>query len=288
MYQFIQVANSILVETIQMLCRESACRVIRALRSKGNCVAASWLLLASFVVPAQSDLPTLITQLKPSVVAIAIYNPTASPRLKLLGSGFAIRPGNLIVTNYHVIAAPIDPAKNESYVVLSGHGQQPLVHQIIKTHSARQHDLAVLQIDSKLPPVRLASSDYIAEGTELAFTGYPITGVLGLYPATHGALLSAVTPIAIPADNSQVISAATLRQLREPFLIYQLDGTAYPGNSGSMLYRRDNGEVIGIINMVMIKSSREAVLSDPSGISYAIPVKHLHQLLSQFNIGTEQ
>ncbi len=244
----------------------------------------AWLITGIFTAAiqpasAKADLPALITQLKPSVVAIAIYNPSASPRLKLLGSGFVVAPGDLVVTNYHVVSAATNAAQNESYVVLSGHGQQPKVHQIVKTSHAPQHDLALLRIDSKLPAVKLAPADYVAEGTELAFTGYPITGVLGLYPATHRALLSAVTPVAIPADNSQVISAATLRQLREPFFIYQLDGTAYPGNSGSMLYRQDNGEVVGVINMVLVKKSREAVLSDPSGISYAIPIKHLHELI---------
>jgi len=72
-----------------------------------------------------------------------------------------------------------------------------------------------------------------------------------------------------------------LRQLDEPYLVYQLDAVAYPGNSGSPLYRPDSAEVIGIINQVYIKSSREAVLSDPSGISYAIPSRHLLELMQQ-------
>ncbi|MDZ7870107.1 MAG: serine protease [Rheinheimera sp.] len=240
------------------------------------------ILFSTFVMfGAQAKLPELIAKQKQSVVAIAVYSPTAAPRLKLIGSGFVIDPGNLIVTNAHVINAPIDLAKNEVFVVLSGHGSQPLVHPIVQKRVDVTHDLAVLEISATLPAVTLANSNYIDEGTDLAFTGYPITGVLGLYPATHGAPLSAVTPIAIPADNSQTISAANIRQLRDPFLIYQLDGTAYPGNSGSMLYRQDNGEVVGVVNMVLIKSSREAILSDPSGISYAIPIKHLHQLLQQ-------
>ncbi len=275
MYQFAQDANSILVQPRSSLIKME--RLIYRYLQTVLCL----LCLTGLIRPVHAALPELITQLKPSVVALAIYNPGASPRLKLLGSGFVVAPGNLIVTNHHVIATPVNKDKNETYVVLSGHGQQPQVHQIKKTRLDRSHDLAVLEIAETLPAVKLASSDYVAEGTQLAFTGYPITGVLGLYPATHGALLSALTPIAIPADNSQVISAATLRQLRDPFMIYQLDGTAYPGNSGSMLYRQDTGEVVGVINMVLVKSSREAILSDPSGISYAIPIKHLHQLLSQ-------
>ncbi len=239
-------------------------------------------LLGIFSLSTSADnLPQLIPKIKASVVAIALYNPTGSPRLKLIGSGFVVAPGNQIVTNNHVVSNIPDESKNERYVVLSGHGKDPVVHQILTRKSDLMHDLAILKIAATLPTLTLAQADYIAEGTALAFTGYPITGVLGLYPATHQATLSAITPIAIPQDNSKVLSAATLRKLRQPFMVYQLDGTAYPGNSGSALYRKDDGVVVAIINMVLVKSSREAVLSDPSGIAYAIPVKHLHQLLAQ-------
>lgn len=226
-------------------------------------------------------LPKLITQVKPSVVGIAIYNPTAAPRLKLIGSGFAINPGNLVVTNYHVVSKALDDSKNESYVILSGSGSTPIIHPILSKKQSQMHDLAILTIEKKLPPLQLAQSELAPEGTEIAFIGYPITAVLGLYPATHRGIISAVTPIAIPTDHSQVLDARMLKQLRDPFMIYQLDGTAYPGNSGSAMLNQQTGEVLGVINMVFVKASREAVLSDPSGISYAIPVKHLHQLLNQ-------
>ena len=32
--------------------------------------------------------------------------------------------------------------------------------------------------------------------------------------------------------------------------------------------------------MVFVKSTKEKVLSDPSGISYAIPVEYLHRLIA--------
>lgn len=228
-----------------------------------------------------NNLPQLIPQIKPSVVAIALYNPTGAPRLKLIGSGFVVAPGNQVVTNHHVVSNLPDESKNERYVVLSGHGRDPIVHPILSRKSDAMHDLAILKIEATLPALKLANKDYTPEGTALAFTGYPITGVLGLYPATHRATLSAVTPIAIPQDNSKALNPATLRQLQQPFMVYQLDGTAYPGNSGSALYRQEDGVVVAVINMVLVKGSREAVLSDPSGIAYAIPVVHLHQLLTQ-------
>jgi len=55
------------------------------------------------------------------------------------------------------------------------------------------------------------------------------------------------------------------------FDIFQLDATAYPGNSGGPLFDPVSGEVMGVVNMVLLKSTREAALSQPSGISYAVP-----------------
>ena len=39
--------------------------------------------------------------------------------------------------------------------------------------------------------------------------------------------------------------------------------------------------MLGIVNMVLVKNSRESLLSSPSGISYAIPVRYLRALLAR-------
>ncbi|MCB5226708.1 serine protease [Alishewanella sp. 16-MA] len=238
-------------------------------------------ILALFSSMSNAQLVDVIKKIKPSVVAIGIYNPTASPRIQLVGTGFVISPGNLVVTNYHVVSRGLDESKMETYVVLSGSVQQVKQHQITSRRLAPEHDLALLSIDSQLPAVTLSSQSELApEGLEIAFTGYPITSVLGLYPATHRGIIAAHSPIIIPADQASQLHAAALRQLRQPYLIYQLDAVAYPGNSGSPLYNAANGEVIGVINQTYIKASKESVLSDPSGISYAIPAKYIQQLKS--------
>ncbi|HAY27881.1 MAG TPA: serine protease, partial [Candidatus Accumulibacter sp.] len=41
------------------------------------------------------------------------------------------------------------------------------------------------------------------------------------------------------------------------------------------------GEVLGVINMVFVKENKESVLSKPSGISFAIPVRFLRELLQK-------
>jgi S1-C subfamily serine protease len=64
-------------------------------------------------------------------------------------------------------------------------------------------------------------------------------------------------------------------------LVFQLDGTAYPGNSGSPLFDPKTGKVIGILNMVFVKGTKENVLAHPSGISYAIPSNYIHEIMKQ-------
>lgn len=242
-------------------------------------IAILFMLLSPQIL-ADVPLTTLIPQIKPSVVAIAIHNPSAAPRLKLIGSGFVIAPGNQVVTNYHVIQKILDDSKLESYVVLSGKADNPKIHPIKRQKTAPLHDLALLEIEQHLPALALAE-DETPEGSTIAYTGFPITGVLGMFPATHTGIISALTPIAIPVDNAATLSPRMLQQLRQPFFVYQLDSTAYPGNSGSPVYRLSDGKVVAVINMVLVKSSREAVLSDPSGISYAIPIHFLQQLITK-------
>lgn len=243
-----------------------------------------FLILFAANTHGNPGLVQTIQQVKPSIVAIAILNPTGSPRTKLIGTGFVIAPGNQIVTNHHVIAAALDTNRQEEYVVLSGTANQVVMHRVISRQSAVPYDLAVLTIDATLPALTLSKQNtLLPEGSDVAFTGFPITSVLGLYPATHRGIIAAQTPVVIPADSAAQLQAAAIRRLGAPYMVYQLDATAYPGNSGSPLYLPHSGEVIGVINQVHIKSTREAVLSDPSGITYAIPIQHLQTLLQGQN-----
>jgi S1-C subfamily serine protease len=95
-------------------------------------------------------------------------------------------------------------------------------------------------------------------------------------------MLSALAPIALPARSTRELSARAVSRLADgPYKILQLDATAYPGNSGSPLYDPETGAVVGIVNMVFVKGTREAALTQPSGISYAIPVQPLAELVAK-------
>jgi len=71
--------------------------------------------------------------------------------------------------------------------------------------------------------------------------------------------------------DSRQLTPELIKRLKASYEIFQLDATAYPGNSGSPLYEEQTGQVIGVINSVFVKRTKEAAIENPSGIAYAIP-----------------
>jgi S1-C subfamily serine protease len=99
-------------------------------------------------------------------------------------------------------------------------------------------------------------------------------------------MVAAITPVALPGITARQLTARTISRIRDSvYRVFQLDGTAYPGNSGSPLYDPDDGTVYGIINAVFVQGTREAAISRPSGITYAIPSRHIRELLPVSNDG---
>jgi serine protease Do len=237
------------------------------------------IALGVVAVGAEAGLPESIARIKPSIVAIATYQKLRSPALQIRGSGFVIADGQTVATNLHVL--PESLATDEQMVVVVP--GTPLRFLPAQTGARdKAHDLALLRIPTSLPALRLAAGESARDGQEIFFTGFPIGAALGAVPVTHRGIISAVTPMAMPGGNDKQINAAAIRQLRSgPLTVYQLDATAYPGNSGSALFDAESGEVLGIINMVYVKGSKESALSQPTGISFAIPVRHLIELLEQ-------
>lgn len=245
-----------------------------------------FVLTVSLALPAYADPAGTIGRVKASVVAVGTFVRTRTPPFQFLGTGFAVDDGTLIVTNAHVLPALIDPAKMEVLAILvvapdkDGKAQVREAKQIaVDTGS----DLAVLRIAAPaLPALKLRGSDGVKEGQEVLFTGYPIGAILGPYPATHRGMISAITPIAIPQAKAGELDPRTIKRLASgPFPVFQLDATAYPGNSGSPIYDPVSGDVLGVINMVFVKSTKESAMTQPSGITYAVPSSHIEELLKK-------
>lgn len=230
------------------------------------------------------DFKSTVSTVSKSVVAIGFYSPLAHSGNQIRGTGFVIDNGKWIVTNHHVVDEVLDPSVVQHYVVVYGSGRDVTVLKATVQAIDPVHDLALLRVEQALPSITVSDAPLATAGTEVAITGYPIGSVLGLYAATHRGYVAAVTPDAIPTSNSQSLTVDMLSRLENSDLIYQLDATAYPGNSGSPLYLPDTGEVIGVINKVFVSAGKESALSAPTGISYAIPIKHIQPLLKRAKI----
>lgn len=230
-----------------------------------------------------TDLMQTIANVKPSVVAIATYQKTRSPATVFFGTGFAVADGLTVVTNAHVVAPQADAVKSGAIGILAGNGDAAQFRPAIVVAIDAEHDLAILKITGvPLTPMRIGDSGDVREGQALAFTGFPLGMVLGVHRATHRATVSAITPIVQPAYNLRGLDAKAIRQLqRSAYGVLQLDATAYPGNSGSPLYDPESGVVFGVVNMVFVKGLKESAISQPSGISYAIPSNYIRDLLDR-------
>jgi serine protease Do len=231
--------------------------------------------------------PPAIALVKPSIVAMGTFQATRVPQFRFLGTGFVVGDGTLAATNAHVLPATLDPGADPEILVALLPGNEPTriaMRKLARAAVDSEHDLAVLKMEGPaLRPLRLRDSSGVVEGESLLFTGFPIGGVLGLFPATHRATVSAIAPVALPSASGQQLDAKVIRRLRDAaaFSVFQLDATAYPGNSGSPLYDPVTGEVVGILNMVFVKGTKESALTQPSGISYAIPSGFLIELLKR-------
>lgn len=185
--------------------------------------------------------------------------------------------GNQVATNAHVLPNTSGPDDPVLAVLIRSKGSEGTLRLAKIVQRLQERDLAVVRIDGPpLPALKLGDSSAVREGQSIAFTGFPIGGALGYSPVTHRGIVSAITPIGIPGGNASQLNPQLIQQLkRGAFDIFQLDATAYPGNSGSPVYEIESGTVIGVINMVFIKGSKEAAITSPSGITYAIPADHL-------------
>lgn len=246
------------------------------------------LLCLSFIFltfNAQANFVEVVKKIKPSVVGIGIHTPTSRPQNVLHGTGFVIGDGHYIVTNHHVLPDELDESLLQKMAVFVGSGKTATVREAEIIATSNYYDLAILKIQgSALPAMTLGKGDFYPDGSYIAFTGFPIGAILGLYPVTHRGIIASITPTVVPAVSAEQITIKMLKRMRDPYLVYQLDATAYPGNSGSAMYDMKTGEVIAIINKVFIQETKEAVISKPSGITYAIPVKYLHELLKKHGL----
>lgn len=233
-----------------------------------------------------ADLVQTIAKIKPAVVGVGTFIKTRSPSFHLMGTGFAVADGVHVITAAHIYAKPLDSERRELPMVIVSAAGEPQLRDAVMLTIDKAHDLALLKISGDpLPTLALGDSGEVREGMMLALTGFPIGMVLGMHPATHRAMVAALVPVVLPAISSAQLSEKLVSRQRGPaYQVIQLDGTAYPGNSGSPLYDPQDGTVFGMINKVFVQAGRESAIGQPSGITYAIPSVHIRELLRQAKV----
>ena len=247
--------------------------------------AAALLELAglAYARTAVADTAEVVARVKQSVVAVGFFKETNSPRFQFHGTGFAVLDGNTLATNAHVVQTSPETEASVLAIMIKTGPNQSQTRKAVLLELDTAHDLALLRFEGPaLPALVLRSSETAREGQTVLFMGFPIGGALGFSAVTHRGMISSINPVALPTPTARQLDAKTVGRIREgSFDIFQLDATAYPGNSGGPLFEPDTGEVIGVVNMVALKNLKESLLSQPSGISYAIPAKFLLQMFNK-------
>ena len=149
-----------------------------------------------------NQLSKTIDQVKPSVVGIGNFDQARVPALSFTGTGFVIGDGLTVISAAHVINGLQASGRGAPLGVLVRDGETVRFRNASVVAMDLEHDLARLRIKgTPLPALRLGDAQAVREGQSLAFMGFPLGMVLGLHHATHRCTVSAITPLAAPANS---------------------------------------------------------------------------------------
>ena len=183
-----------------------------------------WLALAALLVfastaLAEEPLPELVRRVKPSVVSVITYN--AAGEVTLTGSGFFVRPGE-VLTNLHVV----EGAHHAEIRTFEGKGKTYQVSGLLDVD--REGDLAVLSVQMPAERARLAETTAVVpeEGERIFVIGNP----LRLEGSVADGIVSAV------------------REVPGLGRIVQITAPISHGNSGSPVFNM-RGQVVGIVTI---------------------------------------
>ena len=183
-----------------------------------------WLSLIFFIASAfnaraDDSLPELIRRVKPAVVSIVTYD--AKNEMKMTGSGFFIRPGQ-VMTNLHVI----ENAHRVDVRTFDGKGKTYPVLGVLGIDV--EGDLALLSVDmpGALPRTLQLTRVVPDEGERIFVIG---------------------NPLRLEGSVSDGIVAA-VREVPNLGKIIQITAPISQGNSGSPVFNM-RGEVVGVVTI---------------------------------------
>jgi Flp pilus assembly protein TadD len=191
----------------------------RAGNATGSRVSAAASEGATADASSSASLPELVRRVKPAVVAILTYD--AKGNTLLSGSGFFIRPGQ-VVTNLHVI----EGARRAEVKTLDGKGRIYPVDGVLGTDE--EGDLAILGVNVPAEHARAVemTTNVPEEGERVFVIGNP----LRLEGSISDGIVSAV------------------REVPNLGRIIQITAPVSHGNSGSPLFNM-KGQVVGVVTI---------------------------------------
>ena len=201
------------------------------------------VFLCSLTVKAQSTLPELVRQVKPTVVAITTFD--FSGEALMTGSGFFVRNGQ-VVTNLHVMRN----ASRAEIKTLDGKGKTYNVNGAVAVDD--EGDLVVLSVD--MPTERSRNVEFAPalpdEGEQIIVVGNP----LKLEGSVTDGIVSAV------------------REVPNVGRIIQITAPVSHGNSGSPVFNL-KGQVVGVVTVKVTNGQNINLAIDSSRVEQLTPGK---------------
>ena len=240
--------------------------------------------------PAEEPFVQVTAKVRPSVVAVGIYNANDTLTVIYAGTGFVVDDGLTVATNQHVVEAIRKKDRLGHIRVFFPDDKHVSGRTARLMAEDRLHDIAILKnAGPKAPALDLAphTQGHPPQGRSIGIMGYPVGLVLGLVPAVHKGVVAAVVPSVLPLPKGAKLKPELVEAIQNPYHLYQLDIVAFPGNSGSPLFDARTGQVVGIVNKVLGSRTREHLISHPSGITYAVPAHWVQELVIRASISAE-
>ncbi len=215
------------------------------------------VLLSTHSALAQDNLPELVRQVKPSVVAITTFD--SSGEALMTGSGFFVHPGQ-VVTNLHVIRG----ASRAEVKTLDGKGKTYPVTGAVAVDE--EGDLVVMSVD--MPAERARAIEFAPllpdEGEKIFVVGNP----LKLEGSVSDGIVSAV------------------REVPNVGRIIQITAPVSHGNSGSPVFNL-KGQVIGVVTVKVTNGQNINLAIAAARVAQLTPgrLRQLSELLKRDRAG---
>lgn len=228
------------------------------------------------------NITKIIEKNQNSIVLIDVQIPGEGTQRKISvrGTGFIISPDGKFVTCGHVYKQI--PENEKQYLGVSVMGktdEKNILHydrfgvRLLKIDE--ENDFALMQIVSDKNDFKvidkIGDSEKVKEGDEVLFIGYPL--------ATE--FLSMGFGITM-TTNQCIISSIKRRGIDGSLHFFLIDTHTNNGSSGSPVFSKNTGEVIGIVSgkiSARIPTPDGKILDIPANIGICRPAKYIENLL---------